>query len=191
VNYFRGNNPRKWATDVPTYKRVSYTGVYSGIDLVYYGNQRQLEYDFVVAPGADPKQIALSFSGATPKIDSQGDLVLADKKIQTSFHKPVVYQMAGDTRVSVESGYQLQGKQVHFALGNYDHSKPLVIDPVLTYGTFLGGTLDDRGFAIAVDDAGNAYIAGDTVSTNFPLVDAYQSTNHDTSNGWVVFRQQA
>jgi hypothetical protein len=187
VNYFRGNNPRKWATDVPTYKRVSYTGVYSGIDLVYYGNQRQLEYDFVVAPGADPKQIALSFSGATPKIDSQGDLVLADKKIQTSFHKPVVYQMAGDTRVSVESGYQLQGKQVHFALGNYDHSKPLVIDPVLTYGTFLGGTLDDRGFAIAVDDAGNAYIAGDTVSTNFPLVDAYQSTNHDTSNGWVVF----
>lgn len=187
VNYFRGNNPGNWATDVPTYKRVSYTGVYPGVDLVYYGNQRQLEYDFVVAPGADPKQIALSFSGATPKIDSHGNLILAGNKVETSFNKPVVYQMAGDTRVSVESAYQLRGKQVRFALGTYNHSKPLVIDPVLTYGTFLGGSLDDRGVAIAADDAGNAYIVGDTVSTNFPLVDAYQSTNHNTSNGWVVF----
>ena len=187
VNYFRGSDPSKWTANVQTFSRVSYTGVYPGIDLVYYGNQRQLEYDFVVAPGADAKKIALNFSGATPSLDADGNLVLVDRENSTSFHKPVVYQMTGATRVAVAGAYELKGQQVHFTLGAYDHSKPLVIDPVLSYGTFLGGNLDDRGFAIQADAAGNAYIAGDTVSLNFPLMNPIQSTNHNGSNGWVVF----
>jgi hypothetical protein len=187
VNYFMGRDAGKWSTGVKTYGRVNYTGVYPGIDLVYYGNQRQLEYDFVVAPGADPKKIALSFSGATPKLDKDGNLVLTDRETTTSFHKPVVYQMAGDKRVEVAGAYELAGKQVRFALGSYDHSKPLVIDPVLTYATFLGGNQQDEGVAITADAAGNAYVVGDTISPNFPLMNPFQSTNHDTSNGFVVF----
>ncbi len=187
ANYFVGSDSRKWTTDVETYKKVSYSAVYPGIDLVYYGNQQQLEYDFVLAPGADTNKIALSFSGATPKLNAQGDLVFASKAGETSFHKPVVYQMAGEARVLVAGAYKLKGQEVGFELGSYDHSKALVIDPVLSYGTFLGGSLDDRGFAIQVDAAGNAYILGDTVSLNFPTVNAYSSGNHNTSNGWVVF----
>lgn len=187
VNYFRGNDPGKWAANVHTFGRVSYQGVYPGIDLVYYGNQRQLEYDFVVAPGADPKTIALNFKGASAELDKAGDLVLADGEVRTMFHKPVLYQMSGNARVPVVGDYKLEGQNVRFQVGEYDHSKPLVIDPLLTYSTFLGGGADDRGVAIAADASGNAYIAGDTVSMDFPLVNAYQSTNHNTSNGWVAF----
>jgi hypothetical protein len=186
-NYFFGSDAKKWATDVPTYGKVQFRGVYPGVDLVYYGNQRQLEYDFVVAPNADARQIALSFSGAAPKLNASGDLLLATPGGETSFHKPVVYQRAGDTKVAVDAGYVVAKQRVTFSLGSYDHSKPLIIDPVLSYGTFLGGSLDDRGFGVQVDAAGNAYLVGDTVSLNFPLVNAFQSTNHDTSNGWVVY----
>jgi len=186
-NYFFGNDAKKWATDVPTYGKVQFKDVYPGVDLVYYGNQRQLEYDFVVAPNADARQIALSFSGAVPKLNAGGDLLLSTSGGETSFHKPVVYQMIGDAKVFVEAAYHVAKQGVTFSLGDYDHSKALVIDPVLSYGTFLGGSLDDRGFGIAADAAGNTYIVGDTVSLNFPLMNAIQSTNHNTSNGWVVF----
>ena len=186
-NYFMGQDANRWATDVPTYGRVNYTGVYPGVDLVYYGNRRQLEYDFVVAPNADPKQIAMSFTGASPKLDAQGNLVLAVEGGETNFHKPVVYQMDGDHKVPVEGSYAIAKNTVTFAIGNYDHAKKLVIDPVLTYGTFLGGSSYDVGVSIAADVAGNAYIVGDTESLDFPLVNAYQSTNHDASNGFVVF----
>ena len=187
TNYFFGIDAKKWATDVPTYGKVQFKGVYPGVDLVYYGNQRQLEYDFVVAPNADARQIALSFTGAAPKLNAGGDLLLSTPGGETSFHKPVVYQIVDNAKVAVDADYVVAKQHVTFSLGSYDHTKPLIIDPVLSYGTFLGGNLDDRGFGVAVDAAGDAYLVGDTVSLNFPLVNAYSSSNHDTSNGWVVY----
>src|ERR1700753_1491786 len=123
VNYFRGSDAGKWVTDVETFGRVRYKDVYPGIDLMYYGNQRQLEYDFVVAPQANPKSIALNFSGASAKLDSAGNLVLADREVSTVFHKPVVYQMSGSNRISVDGQYRLHGQQVTFDVGAYDHNK--------------------------------------------------------------------
>ena len=99
ANYFLGNDPAKWHTGVPTYARVRYRGVYPGVDLVYYGNQRQLEYDFVVAPGADPKPIQLRFDGAKSlKLDGAGNLVIAAVNGEVAFQKPVIYQLAGAVR---------------------------------------------------------------------------------------------
>ena len=186
-NYFMGQDAKRWATGVPNYGKVSYVGVYPGVDLVYYGNQRQLEYDFVVAPNANPSQIALNFTGATPKLDTRGNLVLSTAGGVTTFHKPVVYQWSGEEKLPIQGSYQIAKNTVSFALGSYDHAKELVIDPVLTYGTFLGGSSSDAGVSITADASGNAYIVGDTTSLDFPLVNAYQSTNHNASNGFVVF----
>jgi hypothetical protein len=187
VNYFHGNDPSKWVANVPTYGRVNYASVYPGIDLTYYGNQRQLEYDFVVAPSANPAKIALRFTGATPHIDAAGDLILSGKGHQTSFRAPVAYQLAGNDRVPVTSAYALKGGQVTFTLGVYDHSKALVIDPVLTYATFLGGSMLDEGLGIASDAAGNTYIGGDSESYDFPVLNAIKSTNTGKSNGYNIF----
>ncbi|MEO6807448.1 MAG: Ig-like domain repeat protein [Edaphobacter sp.] len=187
VNYYVGNDPAKWTTAAKTFGRVSYGAVYPGIDLVYYGNQRQLEYDFVVAAGADPSKIALKFSGAKAILDQRGDLLLTDGDAHTSFRKPVVYQMKGDARVPVMSSYKLDGQQVSFNVGAYDRTKPLVIDPVLTYATFLGGNLNDIGVSIAADSSGNSYIVGDTASYNFPVANAAKGTNTAVGNGWNLF----
>jgi hypothetical protein len=175
-NYFIGNDSSTWHTSVPTYKRVAYTAVYPGVDLVYYGNQRQLEYDFVVAPGADAAKIALQFTGATPVIDNAGDLVLAVQGEEARFHKPMIYQLDGDRKVSVAGSYQIAEGKVGFALGAYDHSKPLVIDPVLSYMTYLGGASEDDMKGMAVDAQGNVIVVGTTFSTDFPLKSAYDST---------------
>ena len=177
VNYFEGKDQSKWLTALPTYKRVAYTGVYPGVDLVYYGNQRELEYDFIVAPGANPQKIALTFEGATPTIDrTTGDLVLAGSDGQTRFHKPVIYQLDGNRHIPVAGSYAIAGKQVHFALGSYDHARSLVIDPVLSYMTYISGTDgDDAIHGMAVDAQGNVIIVGTTYSTNFPLKNAYSS----------------
>ena len=180
VNYLVGNDRSKWQTAVPTYKRVAYHGVYPGVDLVYYGNQRELEYDFVLSPGADAAAIGLQFTGATPKIEKTGDLVLAVAAGETRFHKPVIYQMAGDRRVSIQGGYQIADGKVGFALGDYDHSKPLVIDPVLSYLTYLGGSRDDTVTGMAVDSAGSVYIVGTTSSVDFPVKNAYKGTDPNT-----------
>ena len=165
ANYFIGNDPARWHSKVPTYAKVEYRGIYPGIDLVYYGNQRQLEYDFVVAPGADPKAIHLSFRGATRMhIDKvTGDLVLSVGSDQIRFLKPVVYQRTtneGQTTAEkqfIKAGYVAKGKEVGFQIAAYDTSKPLIIDPVLVnYSTYLGGSNSDLGLGIAVDAAGNA-----------------------------------
>ncbi len=169
-NYITGNNPSQWVTSVPNFARVEEPGVYPGVDLVYYGNQQQLEYDFTVAPGADPDVIRLAFSGAeSMALDAQGDLVLHTAAGDVVEHAPVLYQEIGGARQAVSGHYVLEsGGQVGFAVGNYDSSQPLVIDPTLVYSTLLGGDGDDQGNAIAVDQDGNVYITGYTDSDNFP-----------------------
>lgn len=170
VNYFVGKDSAKWRTNVPTYGKVRYREVYKGIDLVYYGNQRQLEYDFVVAPGADPEKILLRFEGADAiKIDAQGNLVLYTANGELRQHKPVVYQEVEGVRQEIEGGYVIKdAHRVGFKVAAYDANQPLVIDPVLAYATYLGGSRRDLGVGVAVDAAGNAYVVGETGSVDFP-----------------------
>jgi Abnormal spindle-like microcephaly-assoc'd, ASPM-SPD-2-Hydin/Beta-propeller repeat len=178
-NYFIGNNREKWVTDVPSYARVKYSGIYPGVDVEFYGNQRHLEYDFTVAPGADPKSIALKIEGAQRLgIDSHGDLILHTTDGDAKFQKPVVYQMLGAERREVAANYALASRnRVTFAVAKYDQSLPLVIDPLLTYSTFLGGTGEETGFGIAVDASGDAFVGGLTTSADFPTTStAFQST---------------
>jgi hypothetical protein len=182
-NYFVGNDSSKWHTGIATYGQVEYQQVYRGIDLVYYGNQSGLEYDFVVAPGGDPNQIALRFDGVqSVHVDAQGNLVLHAATGDVVEQAPVVYQGSGaggqgsEIRSRVAGGYVLGSDGlVHFQVGAYDHAAPLVIDPVLIYSTFLGGSSTDEAHAIAVDSAGNAYITGFTLSVDFPTMNALQA----------------
>jgi hypothetical protein len=170
TNYLIGNDPKKWHTDVPSYARVKYAGVYPGVDLVFYGNQRQLEYDFVVAPGADPKAIRLNLEGARKvRINFRGDLVLSVAGGEVVLHRPVVYQNLNGGRREIAGRYAVTGNhRITFAVGSYDRREPLILDPVLNFSTYLGGSSDDLGSGIAVDGSKNAFIAGQTFSTNFP-----------------------
>jgi len=171
-NYLIGNDPRQWRTGVATYKKVALRQVYPGVDLVYYGNQRQLEYDFVVGPGADPRRIRMAFEGADRvRIDEQGDVVLETPDGEVRQRKPVVYQESCGVRQVVEGRYVLRGRnKVGFQLARYDGRRRLIIDPVVTYATYLGGALNDRAFGIAADGSGNAYVTGSTNSVVFPGV---------------------
>jgi Bacterial Ig domain/Carboxypeptidase regulatory-like domain/IPT/TIG domain/Beta-propeller repeat/Bacterial TSP3 repeat len=177
-NYFIGNDPRKWRANVSNYARVKYEKVYPGVDMVYYGNQQQLEYDFIVAPRADPSVIKLSFEGMDAlHLDENGDLVLSTKDGDLRQHKPVVYQEINGKRTEVLAKYVLQGKQeVGFSLGVYDRSKPLIIDPVLSYASYLGGAGGyDFALGIAVDASGQAVVVGETGSPNFPRRNSLQA----------------
>jgi len=198
ANYFIGNDPSKWHTNVPLYARVKFRDIYPGINLVYYGNHRHLEYDFVVAPGADPGRIRLSFHGQSHlRLDHQGNLVLTTPAGRVRFHKPLVYQgtagtaLAGqvlhrshpNNRTRLSGAYVLlSSDQVAFRLGPYDHRKPLVIDPVLSFSTYLGGSGGDAANAIALDSTGNVYIAGKTESVDFPLTGSAFQTNCGSQN---------
>jgi len=178
-NYFIGDDPSKWQAGVSSYARVKYADVYRGIDLVYYGNQGRLEHDFIIAPGTDPRAIKLSFNGPRGlRIDGNGDLVLSVRRGELRQSKPVAYQEIEGRRQEIACGYRLTGKhQVSFEVGAYDASRPLVIDPVLVYSTYLGGSQNDSASDIAIDSAGNAYIIGSTSSTDFPTVNPRQSAN--------------
>jgi hypothetical protein len=177
-NYFVGADRSQWRANVPHYARVRYEGVYPGVDLVYYGAGRDLEYDFIVAPGADPKQIRLSYRGAQDvRIDSQGNLRIGIDGGEVVHRKPVVYQtLASGVRASVAGAFRIIDDAAHaaativaFDLGDYDVRLPLVIDPVLTYATYLGGGFDDEIRAIAVDSVGAVYVAGATLSNDIPV----------------------
>jgi len=188
VNYFKGNDESTWHTDIPTYSKVRYTEVYPGIDIVYYGNQRQLEYDFVVAPGRDPQAIKLEFDGADKiEVNTEGELVLSLGKKVVRQPKPLIYQeVAGERRV-VSGGYNLDSeKGIGFTLGDYDPSLPLVIDPTLVYSTYLGGSGADQGWSVAVDSTGQVYLAGFTTSTNFPTANAIQAANGGFQDAFVT-----
>ncbi len=184
TNYFIGNNPAKWRTGVASYARVKYADLYPGVDMLFYGNQRRLEYDFVVAPGADPKNIRLKIQGARRvRINARGDVILSIAGGELTLQKPVVYQMLKGERHEIAGGYVLtKGHRLTFSVPVYDRNEPLILDPVLNYSTYLGGSLGtstippgtgiDQGFGIAVDATGNTFVAGTTFSTNFPTTAA-------------------
>jgi hypothetical protein len=212
-NYFLGNDPKKWRTNLSTYAKVRYENVYPGIDLVYYGNQRQLECDFIVAPGADPRAVRFAVDTGTADPDAlrlrvtpDGDLLMATDGGEIRFRKPVVYQIksaggsqqaavalnhqsAIDNRQFLDGGYVLRSpesrtrnsrlenrqltignhqSEIGFEIARYDPSRSLIIDPVLSYSTYLGGSDVDEAAAITVDGSGYAYLMGDTTSADFP-----------------------
>jgi uncharacterized repeat protein (TIGR01451 family) len=189
-NYFIGNDPAKWHRDIPQFARVRYHNVYPGVDLVYYGKQGQLEYDFEVAPGADPKEITLRFQGPRrSKLDGSGDLILTTGRGEVRLKAPRIYQPLGEGQRSVTGGFAVrQDGKVGFEVGAYDRSRTLVIDPVLAYSTYFGGSGDEACHpsarvligtvssppsgcpAVAIDASSNIYIAGSTTSASgFPL----------------------
>lgn len=185
VNYLVGADPDGWHTDIPTYGQVACRGVYPGIDAVYYGKQDQLEYDFIVAPGADPSVITLGFEGAEGlTIDEGGDLVLATPGGEVRQHAPVIYQDLDGERQPVSGAFVRTGpSEVGFEVAAYDPTRPLVIDPVLDYSTHLGGSRSDNAQDIAVDRAGHAYVIGLTPSSDFPTAGSSQALN----GTWDVF----
>jgi RHS repeat-associated protein len=170
VNYFIGNDPTKWHTDIPTYSTVRFAGVYPNSDLVYYGNQRQLEYDLVVNPGGDPKNIAFTFEGAdSSTLDSSGDFRLMTTVGELRLTKPAVYQIKSGQRVNIDGRFESRsGNAIGLNIGTYDPSQPLIIDPVLVYSTLLGGTGYNTIQQSVADPSGNVFIVGYTSSSDFP-----------------------
>ena len=187
VNYFIGNDPSKWRSEVPTFGRVSYRDVLPGIDVIYNGsNAGTLGYDFVVAPDADPGDIRVGFSGVIDVALRGGSLVITTATGAVTQEGPVLYQTIAGRRVPVDGRFSLAGNEVGFEVGAYDHHHPLVIDPTLIYSTYLGGSGNDAGNGIAVDVAGAAYLTGNTQSTNFPTQAPFQGSDAGSFDAFVT-----
>jgi len=173
-NFIIGNDPNHWYTDVPNYSAVVYEEIYDGIDLKYYGNGTHMEYDFIVSPGADITQIEIQYEGAeTVSVNDNGELVVTTKWGDVVEQRPLIYQIEDGVRIPVEGVYRLQGdNSFGFELSrDYDPALQLIIDPVLSYSTYLGGSSDyDQGNSIAVDTSGATYVTGYTDSTDFPTL---------------------
>jgi len=187
-NYFIGNDRSQWHANVAQFARVSYRDVYPGVDMAFYGGQQQLEFDFIVAPGASASSIRLGVSGADRiATDDSGNLVLASAAGDVLLRKPVAYQEKDGTRQPVDVLFvQHATHQVGFVLGNYDHSRELVIDPAVSYATYLGGSAEDDAYGIAIDSNGDAYVTGQTKSTDFPVVGGVQSKKKADFDAFVT-----
>jgi len=185
TNYFIGNNPEKWRTGIPSFRNVKVQNLYDGIDLVYYGRGAELEHDLVVAPKTDPAAIKISFAEAESlHIDHNGEIIVKSTAGELHLKKPKIYQQIGNSNRDIEGGYLLSASnEVGFHIGEYDVSKPLIIDPVLEFSTYLGGNDHDSIIGIAVDPTGNIYVAGGTSSTDFPLKNPFQSTSNPSICG--------
>jgi len=194
-NYFIGNDPKEWHIGVPAFQRVNYKEIYPGIDLAYYGNQHHLEYDFIVAPGANPNAIRLNIRGSRQiRIANDGDLIISvapGRELRMGI--PRVYQEEGSTRHSIDGKWLRAGRhEVRLALGEYDRNKTLIVDPPLTYSTFLGGSSTDVATGVAVDSSGDAFVTGFTGSTDFPTTTgAFQTacggcTGAGTNNAFIT-----
>ncbi|SFS04260.1 Beta-propeller repeat-containing protein [Granulicella pectinivorans] len=186
VNYLLGNDPAKWHTDLPTYGKVRYAGVYPGVDLVYYGNQGRLEYDFVVAPHANSRAVGLHFEGAKSlQLDAQGNLTIQAAHGAVVFEKPLIYQEKDGKRELVEGSFRLEANNTAgFTIGRYDHSRALVIDPALVYATYLGGSTNELISSAVVDVNGSLYVTGTTYSSDFPTTPGvFQPTAAHASSG--------
>ncbi len=194
VNYFIGNDPARWKTNIPTYQSVVYKEMYKGIDIKFYGNNQQLEYDIIVKPGANPSHVKFSYEGITGlRVTEHGELEVSLKDGKLIQKKPYVYQEIDGKRIEIEGKFRVKSAEsgVHnpkskvqnpkfmygFQVAKYDRSQPLIIDPTLAYSTYLGGSNIDVGYGIAVDTDGNAYVTGYTYSTNFPTKNAIQGSN--------------
>jgi uncharacterized protein (TIGR03437 family) len=186
VNYFIGRDPAGWRTNVPTYARVRYREVWRGIDLVFYGNQGRLEYDFVVSPGADPNQVRLRFDGADSLRVEENRLIAEAGDGNLIQLSPVVYQDVEGERHEIAGRYKLEGSEVVFELGAYDEKHPLVIDPILIYASYLGGSIEEAGFGIDVDSSGSAYVTGPTLSPDFPTAGPFQVGFHGPIDAFVT-----
>jgi len=186
TNYFRGNDASQWRTDIANYAQVRYQSVYPGIDVLYRGNERQVEYDFVIAPKANPGRIRMAFEGAeSMTLGKDGELILRTAAGDLVQPRPYVYQEVHGRRQTIDGRYALRASnEVGFVLGRYDRSRALVIDPVLVWSTYLGGSIEDLGYAIAVDGSGNTYVTGATGSTDFPTASPIQGTK---AYDWDVF----
>lgn len=199
-NYFLGSDPGNWRTNIPNFSRVQYHKTYPGVDLVYYGNPQQLEYDFVVAPGADPSVITLDIAArdtaenpgdrvAPLRIADNGDLLVAAKDREIRFKKPVVYQEenAGGAKHFINARWVMKdSSRVGFSIGTYDARRPLIIDPAVLYCTYLGGSMDNSAYNIVADAAGNAYVTGNSTSTDFPTVNPLQSVNKGGADAFIA-----
>jgi len=193
ASYFIGNNPAKWIRDIDTYSRVKYSDLYPGIDLTFYENDRKLEYDFEVAPGADPQRIALCFEGADRTALADGSLVLHTAAGDVRFERPFAYQEIDGSKLEVAADFNISaGDTVGFEIAGYDRTRTLIIDPVLVYSTYVGGNAADAARGIVADSAGNTILAGDSFSTDFLSPRAAGRTDSDifvgrlSSNGLLL-----
>lgn len=184
VNYMIDSDRSQWHTGIPTFRKVQYRDVWPGVDMVWYGTQNQLEYDFVIKPGSDLGQVRLLFDGADNlRIDESGKLVVNVSDEEMVQHAPMIYQDLDQGRVCVSGKYVMKdAREVGFEVGPYDVNKPLVIDPILVYSTYIGGDSTDTGLSVAVDNSGRAYLAGVTTSSEltFPIANAIQGSQIDT-----------
>lgn len=187
-NYFIGNDSAKWRSGIPHFARVGYENIYRGINLVFYGKEGQLEYDFQVGPGADPAQAELEFNGAKKLELKDGSLLIGAERGSVALEAPRVYQEIAGKQQPVEATFVLRGNnRVGFAIGAYDHSRDLVIDPILNFSTYFGGSGDELSSFVAVDGNFNIYLAGSTTSANLPVTGgSFQGTLKGPQNVYVA-----
>ncbi len=190
THYIRGRDPSKWVSDAPHFEKVRYSGLYAGIDALFYDNQGSLEYDLIVAPGADPKQIKLSVTGGSSvRVGPDGELIVGTDQGEIKQLAPRIYQEHDGARQAISGRYSVEGRLARIEIGAYDPTRTLVIDPVLIYSTYLGGTAtgqNNQFYDIAADSSGNIYVTGQTGADDYPLANPIQDTNMGGTNEAVV-----